>query len=99
MAGSEPFASIGVAVMPGALRVEANLPERLRITCCRGIGRPILDMAVAADRLDLDRLDEDVLGFVDESEAVAMGLLERLLHRCRRAGRDRQRSVRAGIAD
>ncbi len=60
----------------------------------RALGEP----RRAAGRLDVDRLDDQRLGAVDEAEARLVRVLERAAHRAERAPFDFERGVGAGVA-
>ena len=59
----------------------------------------LLELGAAADRLDRDGLDDEILLAVDEAELRLVRLLEARLHRGERAGLHHQRGVGAGVAD
>ena len=86
-------------LVPVALREDAG--RRMRRGRRRALAGKLrlLDRLAAAARLDLDRLDLDVLLRTDEAEALLMRDLEQRPHAAQARERNGERAVGAGIAE
>src|SRR5262249_19159726 len=95
----ELVARVKVGFVPIAAGKEFRFACRVWAPAAPTPGGLFGEFGTAADGLDRDGLDDDLLCAIDEAEPRLVSLLERALHSGAAAGGHHERSIGAGVAN